>query len=83
MPIVFSASLCQNVLNSTCFSDLVVATFLMDIILLLFYSSGSLEATYITETLMEHVAYRLGKDPTDVKKLNLYKAGEVISAFIN
>ena len=82
MPIVFSTSLCQNVLNSTSFGDLVVATFLMDI-LLLFYSSGSLEATYITETLMEHVAYRLGKDPTDVKKLNLYKAGEVISAFNN
>ena len=45
---------------------------------MLFYSPGSLEATYITETIMEHVAYRLGKDPTDVKRLNLYKSGEVI-----
>ena len=26
---------------------------------------------------MEHVAYRLGKDPANIKKLNLYKKGQV------
>ena len=41
------------------------------------YISGSIQATYVIETMMEHVAKALGKDPLEVKRLNLYRQGDV------
>lgn len=40
-------------------------------------STGATPGIFIMETIMEHVAKSLGKDPTAVKILNLYKKGQV------
>ncbi|KAK7469495.1 hypothetical protein BaRGS_00036474 [Batillaria attramentaria] len=39
-------------------------------------SPGSLPAQFMIESIMEHVAKYLNKDPTDVRKLNLYQKGQ-------
>ena len=38
---------------------------------------GSMKAVYFMETIIEHVADTLGKDPLDLRMLNMYKQGEV------
>ncbi|KAK7099380.1 uncharacterized protein [Littorina saxatilis] len=38
---------------------------------------GSLPAQFIMESMMEHVAKSLNKDPSDVRKLNFYTKGQV------
>ncbi|XP_070198779.1 xanthine dehydrogenase/oxidase-like [Littorina saxatilis] len=38
---------------------------------------GSLPTHFITESMMDHVAKTLGKDPSDVRKVNLYTKGQV------
>ncbi|XP_048729395.2 xanthine dehydrogenase-like isoform X2 [Ostrea edulis] len=40
-------------------------------------SPGSCPTIFIMESMMEHCAKVLGKDPTDVKTLNLYKKGQL------
>ena len=39
--------------------------------------SGSVQAVYIMESIMEHVAEVLGMDPLELKTLNLYNKGDV------
>ena len=39
--------------------------------------AGSIEAVFIMETVMEHVAEQLGQDRLTVKQLNLYKKNDV------
>lgn len=33
---------------------------------------------FVIETIMEHIAKTLNKDPTEIRKLNLYQEGQVI-----
>ncbi|KAL3841842.1 hypothetical protein ACJMK2_019941 [Sinanodonta woodiana] len=40
-------------------------------------SPGSLPGIFIMETIMEHVAKSLSKDPTDVRVINLYQQGQI------
>lgn len=39
-------------------------------------SPGSVPAQFIMESIMEHVAKSLNKDPSEVRKLNLYQKGQ-------
>jgi CO/xanthine dehydrogenase Mo-binding subunit len=37
-----------------------------------------LEATFVTETMMNHVAKVLNKTPDEVRQINFYKQGQVL-----
>lgn len=39
--------------------------------------AGSLQAQFIMNTILEHVAKELNKDNTEVRKVNLYQKGDV------
>ena len=43
----------------------------------LIVSQGFLPAAWIIENIMDHIAEVLGKDPTEVRKLNLFQEGQV------
>ena len=38
---------------------------------------GSLQGVYFMEVVMEHIAEALGKDPMEIKMMNLYQQGQV------
>ena len=42
-----------------------------------FHHSGSSQAVFIIESIMEHVAKALKKTPEEVRKVNLYQNGQV------
>ena len=44
-------------------------------------SPGSLPSQFLMESMMEHLAQVVGKDPSDVRKLNFYKTGDVSQTF--
>ena len=46
-----------------------------------FTFQGSVPFIFIMESIMEHVAKSLGKDPLEVRKLNLYQKGQVRGTF--
>ena len=46
-------------------------------VLLVWLCAGSVPAQFIIESIMEHVAKSLNKDPTDVRTVNLFKQGQV------
>ena len=39
---------------------------------------GSLPAQFVMESMMEHVAKALNKDPSAVRKINFYTKGQVL-----
>ena len=47
---------------------------------LLLSSPGSLPAQFMIESMMEHVAKVLNKDPSEVRKINFYTKGQVLAA---
>lgn len=41
-----------------------------------FSRAGSLQCQFVMDTIIEHVAKELNKDPSEVRKINLYQTGE-------
>ncbi|EDO44966.1 predicted protein, partial [Nematostella vectensis] len=44
---------------------------------------GSIQAVFIMESIMEHVAKSLGKTPEDVRQVNLYQKNQVLGSMPN
>ena len=44
---------------------------------------GCMQAIFIIDTIMDHIARELGKDPAAVRGLNLYQKGQVRSNMIS
>ena len=51
------------------------------LVYLLFLIPGSLPAIFIMESLMEQVAKSINKDATDIRLMNMYTQGQVISSW--